>query len=46
VLAKWLQSILGSLTQEVVPIDGKTLKGSYDRNTGTKALHGVEPRDV
>jgi len=41
VLAKWLQPILGSLSQEVVPIDGKTLKGSYDRNAGTKALHLV-----
>lgn len=29
VLAKWLQQMLGSLAQEVVPIDGKTLKGSY-----------------
>ncbi|NBD17167.1 MAG: ISAs1 family transposase [Cyanobacteria bacterium] len=28
VLAKWLQQILGSLSQEVVPIDGKTLKGA------------------
>jgi len=41
VLAKWLQQILGSLVQEVVPIDGKTLKGSYDRNAGVKALHLV-----
>jgi len=28
VLAKWLQPILGSFAQEVVPIDGKTLKGA------------------
>ena len=31
VLAKWLQQILGSVAQEVVPIDGKTLKGAECR---------------
>jgi hypothetical protein len=29
------------LDQEVIPIDGKTVRGSYDRNQGVKALHLV-----
>lgn len=41
VLAKWLQQLMGSLDQEIVPIDGKSLRGSYDRNQGVKALHLV-----
>lgn len=41
VLAKWLQQLMGSLDQEIVPIDGKSLRGSYDRNQGIKALHLV-----
>lgn len=40
-LAKWLQSMLGSIAGEIVPIDGKSLRGSYDRNQGVKALHLV-----
>lgn len=40
-LAKWLAVLTGSLQQEVIPIDGKTLRGSYDRNQGLKALHLV-----
>jgi hypothetical protein len=41
VLSQWLQHFMGSLAGEVVPIDGKNLKGSYDRNQGIKALHLV-----
>ncbi|MGK7877368.1 MAG: ISAs1 family transposase [Xenococcaceae cyanobacterium] len=41
VLAKWLQQLMGSLEKEIVPIDGKSLRGSYDRNQGIKALHLV-----
>lgn len=40
-LAKWLNVLMGSLDQEVIPIDGKTVRGSYDRNQGVKALHLV-----
>ncbi len=40
-LAKWLQSMLGSIAGEIIPIDGKSLRGSYDRNQGVKALHLV-----
>jgi hypothetical protein len=27
---------MGSLAQEVIPIDGKTLRSSYDRNQGVR----------
>ena len=37
VLSQWLQHLIGSLAGEIVPIDGKNLKGSYDRNQGIKA---------
>lgn len=40
-LARWLQTIMGSLKGEIVPIDGKSLRGSYDRNQGQSALHLV-----
>lgn len=40
-LTKWLQSMLSSLAGEIVPIDGKCIRGSYDRNQGVKALHLV-----
>lgn len=40
-LAQWLQQLMGSIAQEVVSIDGKSLRGSYDRNQGVKALHLV-----
>lgn len=40
-LEKWIQNIASSLQGEVVPIDGKCIRGSYDRNKGLKALHVV-----
>ena len=40
-LGKWIQQLIPSLDQEIVPIDGKCLRGSYDRNQGIKALHLV-----
>ena len=40
-LGKWVQQLIPSLDQEIVPIDGKCLRGSYDRNQGIKALHLV-----
>ncbi|MDJ1181774.1 ISAs1 family transposase [Roseofilum casamattae] len=40
-LQQWLQPLLGSLVGEVVPIDGKTLRGSYDRQKEIKALNLV-----
>ena len=29
-LSQWLQQIMGSVLQEIIPIDGKSLRGSYD----------------
>jgi predicted transposase YbfD/YdcC len=37
----WLSSLVKDLDAEVVAIDGKQLKGSYDRNQGQSALHLV-----
>ncbi|GBD54190.1 hypothetical protein BGM30_32830 [Microcystis aeruginosa NIES-298] len=41
VLSQWLPHLIGSLSGEIVPIDGKSLRGFYDRNQGIKALHLV-----
>lgn len=38
---KWVQSIVEKVGAQVIPIDGKTLKGSYDREQGKSALHLV-----
>lgn len=38
---RWVESIVDTLGAQVIPIDGKTLKGSYDRVQGKKALHLV-----
>ena len=40
-LSQWLNSVLGSVARETIPLDGKTLRGSYDRNQGVSALHLV-----
>jgi len=37
----WLNSLVVDLGAEVIPIDGKTVKGSYDRNGQQSALHLV-----
>ena len=34
----WVQSLLPKLEAEIVPIDGKTLRHSYDRTSGKKAV--------
>ena len=34
-LTKWVQQLIPSLEQEIVPIDGKCLRGSEDRENGT-----------
>ena len=36
-LEKWVNSIMNSIQGEIIPIDGKTLRGSYDRNKGQSA---------
>lgn len=37
----WLNGFVQDLGAQVIPIDGKTLKGSYDRNGKQSALHLV-----
>lgn len=37
----WLNSLVVDLGAQVIPIDGKTVKGSYDRNREQSALHLV-----
>lgn len=36
---KWITSIKGLKIENVVPIDGKTMKGSHKKGKGMKALH-------
>ncbi|WP_317619353.1 ISAs1 family transposase [Laspinema sp. D2d] len=40
-LTLWIQQLIGPVIQQVIPIDGKTLRGSYDRENGIKNLHLV-----
>lgn len=40
-LSQWLQQIMGSVLQEIIPIDGKSLRRSYDREKDLKNLHLV-----
>lgn len=37
----WLSSVVEDLDAQVIPIDGKTVRGSYDRNNKKSALHLV-----
>ena len=39
--SRWIEELIPSLNQQIVPIDGKCLRGSYDREGGLKALHLV-----
>ncbi len=38
---RWVHSIVETVGAQVIPIDGKTLKGSYDREQKQSALHLV-----
>ena len=38
---RWVESIVEAAGAQVILIDGKTLKGSYDREQGKSALHLV-----
>ncbi len=38
---QWVETLVSSLGGEIIPIDGKTIRGSYDRNQGKKALHVI-----
>ena len=37
----WVDQIVAATGAQVIPIDGKTVKGSYDRSSGRQALHVV-----
>lgn len=36
---KWIETLVTKMGGEIIPIDGKTIRGSYDRNQGFAALH-------
>ncbi len=38
---RWVQELIPTLDKQIVSLDGKSLRGSYDRNGGLKALHLV-----
>lgn len=38
---QWVKTLLTKLGGEIIPIDGKTIRGSYDRSTGKSAVHLV-----
>lgn len=38
---QWIRALVSNLEAQVIAIDGKTLKGSYDREGGVKALQLV-----
>lgn len=40
----WIQTIRKLLPETIVPIDGKTLRGSHERSKGLKGLHVVSAR--
>jgi len=37
----WVQAVVGAVGEQVVPVDGKTLRGSHDRAVGKAPLHLV-----
>jgi predicted transposase YbfD/YdcC len=38
---RWIETLVTNMGGEIIPIDGKTIRGSYDRNQGKSALHVV-----
>lgn len=36
---RWVETLIIKMGGEIIPIDGKTIRGSYDRNQGQSALH-------
>jgi predicted transposase YbfD/YdcC len=41
IFLQWLQTVKEFLPKTIVPIDGKTLRGSHERSRGLKRLHVV-----
>ncbi len=42
-IQQWLDALGAAVAGEVVAIDGKTLRGSFDTAAGKNPLHLVEP---
>ena len=40
-LVEWVKQLIGPVCEQVIPIDGKSLRGSYDVENGVKNLHLV-----
>lgn len=38
---RWVETLVTKMGGEIIPIDGKTIRGSYDRNQGKSALHVI-----
>ena len=38
---RWVETLVTKTGGEIIPIDGKTIRGSYDRNQGKSALHVI-----
>lgn len=38
---RWIETLVTKMGGEIIPIDGKTIRGSYDRNQGKSALHVI-----
>lgn len=38
---RWVETLVSRMGGEIIPIDGKTIRGSYDRNQGQSALHVI-----
>lgn len=38
---KWVETLAAKMGGEIIPIDGKTIRGSYDRVQGKSALHVI-----
>ncbi|ARV58016.1 ISAs1 family transposase [Nostocales cyanobacterium HT-58-2] len=36
---RWVENLVTKMAGDIIPIDGKTIRGSYDRNQGQSALH-------
>jgi predicted transposase YbfD/YdcC len=37
----WVETLVTKMGGEIIPIDGKTIRGSYDRNQSKSALHVI-----
>ena len=38
---RWVETLVTKTGGEIIPIDGKTIRGYYDRNQGKSALHVI-----